>query len=87
MAAGGDGQAVGLRGIDLLRENSTMDNVFKCTLCGAKENLKKQKILGQRLGSKAYLIHQECESGHRLHSPYSTDPSQPKRFLQCNCSN
>ncbi len=62
-----------------------MDNVFKCTLCGAKENLKKQKVLGQRLGSKAYTIHYECKSGHRLHGPYPADPSQHKRLLACNC--
>jgi len=64
-----------------------MDNVFKCTICGAKENLKKQKALGQKPGSivKFYFIHHECESGHRFHSPYSTDPSQPQKLLACDC--
>ena len=68
-------------------EQKIMNDIFKCPTCGAKENLKKQKPLGQKPGTKLYFNHHECESGHRFHTTYSTDPSHPRRLLACDCPN
>jgi hypothetical protein len=68
------------------RESSVIDEQINCSWCGGKEILKKQKVLGRRQGSSAYIIHHECKSGHRFHNFYSTDPSYPLRLLLCNCS-
>ncbi len=53
---------------------------IQCSWCGRKEVLKKQRAVGRRPGSESYFIHHECESGHRLHNVYPTNPTDTLRL-------
>jgi len=64
-----------------------MDVEIKYPWCGRKELSKEKKPLGLKLGTMTYFIHQECESAHRFHNSYSTNPLHPGRLLACNWSN